>query len=394
MTPYGDGETIADRSPMDVIMSDMRGRSSEFKLSDVVREAQMRGVNGSELLNFSNTNCSGMEFDAAGVDMIHSDARVGEGAKLNVAGANLTGCTFKPASVCNDIIFNLCDANALTKAQNMTFSGFYEEGAEVAFKDMNVSGLSIDGHPANPTCNMHMQLDNCIAKDMNIADSRYTEINAKPATDMSGLNANNARALSMHLDGCRMDGATIRSASFAPDFSARNASVVGTDFSYSALGNANFEGAIAYGASFEGCEIGNCNMQGMKAFPADLIGARMNGKEITNVQMANELGGQLGIAMPQTIEAERAATQQLAQVQQRAMTDPAPAATPSEWNGQNIPLTGTDQLIAAMEAGALHGKALRSDADRAADQDVYQNIASGLAATRATQRESGGIQLS
>lgn len=373
------GPSAADRlrdmytqtSPMQQVLDGLKA-SGGFTLSDYVQAASEQGYTGEEIANLSGADVRGMVIDEAGIKQLREvwPAASEMDQPLNLTGANITGCVFKPASTVNHVMFDQVSVED-AKMQHLHFDGFSQEGACVAVDHCDMSFFSVSGE-ADRARFMQFDFSGTVAQGGNVANSAYTSISAHPSDDgvpanLSGLNATSARALHIDAQGVDLNGAHFTGATFGPDTSMVNCNLIGADFSGATMHDVDLSGSRLWGADLSGVELSKLTLDGAEIRPVDLHGALYHGQVVgTDIDPA-EVMSAVGMHEPNKnidhilLRVE----QQTARLDNKAHSE---AASETQQD-----LSGTDQLLTAMmQAQQAMGQCgiQRTESDVAHDADL------------------------
>ena len=359
-----------------------RRDGAELTLSNLFCHAQQRfalqGLAaediGPALANMSGCDVRGMVMDQAGVDYLRDIWADASDQPVDLRGANMNGCIFRPASTVNGILIDAVTVGRSTTMQHLSFDGF-NEGAHLQLGEADVSFFAVSGE-ANHAHHMVMEFEGTKAEGANIANSRYTKITARQsdegrATNLSGLEATNARALKIDAVGCELSGARFAQASFAPGTQMTNCNLIAADFSGAIMSGVDLSGSRLSGAHFHGVDITNVALANAELRPQDLEGALYQGQLVGTDIAADKVMQEMGINAAAEnvytyIDTVEQVVERLDRVRADGADQPELAAPISDMGAiaredfmadmhvENIPLCETDEFIQLIVR--THGK--------------------------------------
>lgn len=357
-----------EQNPMTPVIAEWRGLTQNESFSSLVEFALQRGIAPDAIGNLQGQDLSGVTFDEAGVSRLREVWPEAPDQPLDLRGANLDGVTFRPASTVNHIIIDEVTVGLNTSLKNITFEGFSDEVARAQFGTHDVSGFTVTG-AGDHARHMQLTFEGTNAQNGNIANSRFTSIEARAGAggevpDLSGLQAHNARALTMDVAGAQLNEADFSGATFAPGSRINSTNLIGTNFEGAKLGDLDLSGSAIRDANLTNVDLTHVNLRGVSIDAASLQGAlyrgQVVGEQLSPEDVAKETGITLSAAQPHPSAEKTAATTQ-----------------------------GTDSLMCAlMQAhSALAGcSVVRTASDREHDADPLGEGV-GLAANHEIHRE-------
>lgn len=298
----------ADDTLMEEIIADFRASGQDFTLDNLMEYGSQRLVNmgippeevGPTLADLAGQDLRGMTFNQEGIDRLREIWPDAPDQPLKLIGADIRDGVFQPASTVNHVIFDEVTVAKSTDLRGLSFEGFSDESAKVSVGAVDMSGFSVSGD-GDHARHMVLEFAGTTARDGNIANSRFTRIEAGPApdgspSDLSGLQAENARAFSIHAEpGTDLSDAQFAGATFAPGSRMAGADLRGAHFDGAVLKELDLSHAQLQGASFHGVELGEVDLRGAQLGEAELQGALYNGQVIGQDISAQDVIAAAGI---------------------------------------------------------------------------------------------------